>query len=51
VPVRAGKDIKGSFFRWGVTGKKYYFNKSGLSKIRAHILATRQGRAIMMNRR
>jgi len=25
MPVRRGKDSKGPFYRWGFSGKKYYY--------------------------
>lgn len=46
MPVRTGTDSKGSFFRWGGSGKKYYYakgNKASMAAARAK--AGKQGRA------
>ena len=47
MPVLRGKDSKGSYYRWGENGKKYYY-KSGSeqSRERAKSKAALQGRAI-----
>ncbi len=45
MPTRLGHDKKGSFYRWGKYGKKYYFYNSR-TMILAKQKADRQGRAI-----
>lgn len=46
MPVKAGKDKKGSFYRYG-SQKKYYFNPgSASSRAAARNKAAKQGRAI-----
>lgn len=48
MPIESGQDNKGSFFRWGKRGKKYYFNpRSEKSFSSAHEKALKQGIAIM----
>jgi hypothetical protein len=47
MPVNQGKDNQGNFFRWGKSGKKYYFNiENKESRKRARNKALRQSRAI-----
>lgn len=47
MPVKRGRDKKGYFYRWGSSGKKYYFKKGDRSaRTRAKNKAERQGRAI-----
>lgn len=47
MPVERGKDTVGSFFRWGTSGKKYYYTSgSARSRDYAREKAARQGRAI-----
>lgn len=46
MPTKRGKDKKGSFFRWGGHGKKYYFtpgNKTSMGKAKKK--AGKQGQA------
>lgn len=46
MPVRRGKDSKGSFYRWG-SGKKYYYKTgSDSSRKKAKKKAAIQGHAI-----
>ena len=45
MPVVHGKDKDGKFFRYGKSGKKYYY-KTEIGKKRAKSLAMKQGRAI-----
>ena len=46
MPVKPGTDTKGSFFRWGKSGKKYYYAKDDkASTARARAKAAAQGRA------
>ena len=46
MPVKSGKDSKGSFYRWGSKGAKYYYTASNASsRSRAKSRAERQGRA------
>lgn len=46
MPTKAGKDKKGSFYRWGSSGKKYYYTKGNKSSRRAaKSKADKQGRA------
>lgn len=55
MPVKSGKDNKGSFMRWGSSGKKYYYKaKDKASRDRAKAKATKQGQftpADLENRR
>jgi len=47
VPVRPGVDATGPFYRWGTTGKRYYYLRgSPSSKRSARTKAERQGAAI-----
>lgn len=47
MPARRGRDRKGSFYRWGNSGKKYYYSPgSKISRERAKEKAEKQGRAI-----
>lgn len=47
MPIKRGTDIKGSFYRYGTSGKKYYF-KAGdsASRERAKNKAGKQAQAI-----
>jgi len=45
MPVEKGKDSKGKFYRWGKSGKKYYYSDRS-SETRAKNKASKQGRAI-----
>ena len=42
MPVMSGRDNKGRFYRWGNSGKKYYYTDEK-SKQRAKIAAQKQG--------
>lgn len=47
MPTERGKDTKGAFFKWGSSGKKYYYRASSKrSRDLARQKANRQGRAI-----
>jgi hypothetical protein len=47
MPVARGTDAKGSFYRFGSSGTKYYYKSGDVgSRKRARALAERQGRAI-----
>lgn len=47
MPIHAGKDLKGAFYQWGTTGKKYYFNpENRRSKVNAKNKAEAQQTAI-----
>lgn len=47
MPIHSGKDSEGSFYQWGETGKKYYFNPEDKeSKSRAKNKAEAQQTAI-----
>ena len=50
MPVERGKDTQGPFYRWGKSGKKYYY-KANNKKSRevAHNKARRQGVAIKIS--
>jgi len=46
MPVKSGKDSKGSFMRWGSSGKKYYYKAGNkASRAIAKRKASQQGRA------
>lgn len=45
MPVKQGKDSKGSFFRWGNKTKYYYKTGSAVSMARAKAKAEKQGKA------
>lgn len=46
MPVALGKDKKGSFARWGASGKKYYYTTGDKdSREEAIAKANRQGQA------
>jgi len=50
MPVQRGKDSLGSFYRWGVSGKKYYYTPNSIpSKNIAREKAGRQGVAIKIS--
>lgn len=52
MPVMLGKDKSGSFARWGVKGKKYYYIPNNkVSRESAKLKALKQGRAIWVSRR
>ena len=47
MPVKSGKDSKGSYYKWGKSGKKYYYiagNKKSRSSAKRK--AEKQGKAI-----
>ncbi len=47
MPTKRGKDSRGSFYRWGKSGKKYYYTTGNRSmRETAKALADKQGRAI-----
>lgn len=47
MPVRRGKDSKGAFYRYGGSGKKYYFKPGDkTSRERAKKKAGKQAQAI-----
>lgn len=47
MPVQRGHDSKGSYYRWGQHGAKYYYTAGNASsRTKAHDKAARQGRAI-----
>jgi hypothetical protein len=47
MPVQRGKDSKGPYYRWGVSGKKYRYSPNNYSsRTLAHNKAAKQGRAI-----
>lgn len=47
MPTRRGTDSKGSFYRYGQSGKKYYYTPgNSTSRERAEKKANAQGRAI-----
>jgi hypothetical protein len=51
MPVQRKADIKGSYYQWGSTGKKYYYLPNNRqSREKAKELAMRQGRAIQANK-
>ncbi len=50
MPVKRGHDKKGKFYRYGKTGKKYYF-KTEAQRKRAKQKAMIQAYAIEMNRK
>jgi hypothetical protein len=45
MPLQNGKDKKGHFFRWGKTGKKYYY-RTKEERLLAKRKALKQGYAI-----
>lgn len=49
MPVHIGKDKNGSFYRWGVKGKRYYFD-NGYQAHFAYRRALLQGKAIFANK-
>jgi hypothetical protein len=52
MPVMSGTDKFGSFYRWGVKGKKYYYIPNNkVSRESAKLKALKQGRAIWVSRR
>lgn len=47
MPINIGYDKLGSYYQFGKTGKKYYYNpKSSRSKIMAYNKALKQSKAI-----
>lgn len=51
MPVKRGTDSRGSFYRWGEMGKKYYYvSGSARSRNLARSKARKQGIAIQINR-
>jgi len=52
MPARQGKDKKGCWWRWGHSGKKYYYRcKDKIASARAKKKANIQGRAIHVKRK
>ena len=50
MPVNEGKDNKGGYFRWGQSGKKYYYKVNNpISKTIARHKAWIQGVAMRMS--
>ena len=51
MPIKRGTDTKGSFYKYGDSGKKYYY-ESGNKQSRdlAHKKASKQGVAIEISR-
>jgi hypothetical protein len=46
MPIRRSKDSKGSFYQWGKTGKKYYYEAGNeRSRKAAKAKAEKQARA------
>jgi hypothetical protein len=46
MPVKRGKDSKGSYYQWGDSGKKYHYTAGDKSsREQAREKAARQGRA------
>ena len=46
MPVHKGRDSKGTYFKWGHHGAKYYYGKGHMSKSEAAHKAYAQGAAI-----
>jgi hypothetical protein len=47
MPVKRGKDSKGSFYRYGKSGKKYHYKEGDKSsRERAKEKAKKQGKAV-----
>ena len=46
MPIKSGKDREGKYYRWGKTGKKYYYGSGKLTRAKAKAKATDQQRAI-----
>jgi ribosomal protein S11 len=47
MPIQRGKDSTGNYYRWGNTGKKYFYKaRDAKSRNAAYALAMRQARAI-----
>jgi len=52
MPIQRGHDGNGPFYRYGLTGKRYYYESSNAtSRARARARAALQGRAIEARRR
>lgn len=52
MPIRAGSNKKGLFYRWGAKGKQYYFDPWSKRSIRAaYNKALKQGVAISISKR
>ncbi len=48
MPIHRGKDKNGPFYRWGESGKKYYYKPNNVeSREAAHKKAWAQARAII----
>lgn len=51
MPVVVGRDSKGAFYRWGIRGKKYYYDPNdNISRAKAKKKAQKQGIAITINK-
>jgi hypothetical protein len=51
MPVRRGKDSKGTYYQWGKSGKKYYYKTGNkASRTRAKNKALKQALAIRLKR-
>ena len=50
MPIHQGNDKKGSYYQWGESGKKYYFNQNSIRSMKIeHNKALRQAGAIYAN--
>ena len=50
MPVEAGRDSTGPYYRWGRLGFKYYYRaKDAVTRNAAKAAAAKQGRAIKAN--
>jgi len=50
MPLENGKDKEGHFYRWGRSGKKYYYPpKNEFLRYQARWSALRQGKAVEMH--
>jgi hypothetical protein len=52
MPIRAGSNKKGLFYRWGTRGTKYYFDPYSKRSVKAaYNKALKQGVAISISKR
>jgi hypothetical protein len=52
MPIQNGRDARGPYYRWGDSGKKYYYLAGHVrSRKAAHDRALRQARAIEASKR